>query len=449
MTSLIVLSKILQFFRKFSHLDQIFRNISWLMFDQAIRMGVGFFVGVWIARYLGPEQFGLLSFATAFVGIFSILAGLGLRHVVVRALLDEPESKSEILGSAAFLQIISGLLTFGIVVAVIYLLRPNDAQAVRLVTVLSMTVLFNFSDVVTYWFEAEVASKYVVWVRSGVYLVFVTIKVGLIVSGAPLNAFAYALMGEVAVAGVFLIILFSAIGQPIHLLTVSLDRVRGLIGASWPVILSGFALMVQAKVDQVMLGQMIADKEVAYYSSALRVVEAAAVFSVILQSSFMPHIISARKRSEFLFWEKLEKFYKLNALICIPICLALLLGSYPIITLTFGPEYTPAAMILAVMSFRMIFAHMGAARGIFLLSEDLLRYSALTMIVGTVANVIFNWLLIPAHGGVGATVASLISFFITIVGIDLFFPRARRNAKLMLLSFFTCGSILSRKSWES
>lgn len=413
------------------------------MFDQAVRMGVGFFVGVWIARYLGPEQFGLLSFSIAFVGMFSIVAGLGLRGIVVRALLEEPDQKPEILGSAALLQLISGFLVYGLILGTIFWLRAGDDFTVRIVAILAAAVLFNFSDVATYSFEAEVASRYVVWARSIVYITFAVIKVGLILSMASLEVFGWTILAEAIAVAIALILIFRGKGMPVGHLRFSFRRAKSLLFASWPMILSGFALMVQAKVDQVMLGQLVGDREVAYYNSALRIVEAAAVFAIILKSSFMPHIMNSRKQSEDLFWGKLQKFYQLNAVVSVPICLCLILGSYPIIFMTFGDAYLPSTVVLSVMALRIIFTHLGAARGIFLLSEDLLRYSALTMIVGTLVNIGLNYFLIPSFGGVGATVASLISFFITIIGMDLLYRRTRRNAKLMLLSFFTFGSLKS------
>jgi len=65
-------------------LHKIVGNIGWLLFDRILRMGVGFFVVAWVARYLGPEQFGLLEYSLAFIWLFSAVAMLGLDIIVVR-----------------------------------------------------------------------------------------------------------------------------------------------------------------------------------------------------------------------------------------------------------------------------------------------------------------------------------------------------------------------------
>lgn len=64
-----------------------FKNTSWLFGEKILRMIMALFVGVWVARYLGPEKFGLLSYAQSFVALFSVVASLGLDGLVVRELV--------------------------------------------------------------------------------------------------------------------------------------------------------------------------------------------------------------------------------------------------------------------------------------------------------------------------------------------------------------------------
>ena len=185
--------------RRIAHrpnLVKIVDNMGWLFFDKVLRMGVGLLVGVWVARYLGPEQFGLFSFALAFVGMFGAVAGLGLQSIVVRDLVRDPSCKEETLGTAAVLQLFGGLLAYCCVIGIIFWLRPHDALAKLLVAILGSLMLFKFSDVALYWFESQVLSKYIVWVQNGCFLVFAAIKVGLIVSNAPLLAFAWTTAAE-------------------------------------------------------------------------------------------------------------------------------------------------------------------------------------------------------------------------------------------------------------
>jgi O-antigen/teichoic acid export membrane protein len=143
----------------------------------------------------------------------------------------------------------------------------------------------------------------------------------------------------------------------------------------------------------------------------------------------------------------LGAFYKLNTLVAILIGVPIAIFSSPIVNLLFGVEYNTAAPILALMTMRLAFTHIGAARGIYMINENLMKYAALTMVIGTIANVVLNYFLIPHYEGLGATAASLVSFATTVVFIDFFYSKARGNAKLMLKSAFTCASLFRRRSW--
>lgn len=426
---------------------KILGNIGWLSLDKALRMGVGLFVGVWIARYLGPEQFGLFSFATAFVGLFGAVAGLGLQGIVVRDIVRDPAGKEVILGTAAMLQLLGGLLAYGLILGTIFWLRPEDTLSKMLVAILGSMMLFKASDVAVYWFESQVTSKYTVWVQNGCFLLFAAIKVGFILNHAPLIAFAWATMAEALLVALLLFAMLGLRGPGLRQLQFTVARAKGLLKDSWPLLLSGMVLMVQARIDQIMLGQMVSDSEVAQYSVALRLIETAAFASMLLRSTFSPSIIEAKKLSEPLYLNRLIAFYKLNMLVAIVIALPIAIFSSPIIHLLFGPEYAPAAPILALMSLRLIFAHVGVPRGIYLLNENLMQYAAFTMIAGTFANISLNIVLIPLYGGMGATFASLISFSVTIFFIDIFYSRTRDNAKLMLKSSVSFISLIRSRSW--
>ena len=86
-----------------------FANTSWLLGERILRMAVSLFVGIYVARYLGPENYGLLSYANSFVGIFVALATLGLDDIVVRELVKNPEQREELLGTSFLLKIVGAV----------------------------------------------------------------------------------------------------------------------------------------------------------------------------------------------------------------------------------------------------------------------------------------------------------------------------------------------------
>lgn len=91
---------------------RILQNIIWQFGDKIIRIGGGLFVGVWLARYLGPAQFGLLSYALALVALFAPLAGLGLNSIVVRDVVNKPELVQSYINTSIVMQLFAALIAF-------------------------------------------------------------------------------------------------------------------------------------------------------------------------------------------------------------------------------------------------------------------------------------------------------------------------------------------------
>ena len=232
---------------------RLVHNIGWLSLEKVLRMGVGLIVGVWIARYLGPDNFGLLSFAMAFVGLFGAIAGVGLHSIVVRDLIRRPEVRNEILGTAMVLLGGGGIVAYALIMIFVSQLRPNDALAITLVAILGSAMLFKSADVALCWFESQVQSKYAVWAQNISFLLFASVKIAMILHSAPLVAFAWATMGEAALAAGLMLWALSAHGPALRTLRTTARSAQALLRESWPLVLSGLALMVQARIDQVML----------------------------------------------------------------------------------------------------------------------------------------------------------------------------------------------------
>ena len=51
-------------------------------------------VGILVARYLGPEQYGLMNYVISYVSIFSVLSTFGLDNIEIRELSRKPENKN-------------------------------------------------------------------------------------------------------------------------------------------------------------------------------------------------------------------------------------------------------------------------------------------------------------------------------------------------------------------
>ncbi|HPE59898.1 MAG TPA: flippase [Thiolinea sp.] len=416
------------------NLLKIIDNIGWLFFDKVLRMGVGLIVGVWVARYLGPEQFGLLSFATAFVGLFGAIAGLGLQGIVVRDIVRDPSCKEVTLGTTAMLQFFGGLITYGLILGTIFWLRPDDALAKMLVAILGSSMLLKASEVSVYWFESQVLSKYTVWVQNASFLVFAVIKVLLILHNAPLIAFAWATLAEALVVALLMGVMLSLRGPRLRQLRITLEHAKTLLKDSWPLLLSGIAIMIYIKIDQIMLGQMLGDEAVGIYSAAVRISEVWYFIPMMIVASVFPAILEAKKRNEAQYYQRLQHLYDLMVWLSIAVAMPMTFLSTPIVTLLFGEAFAASGPVLAIHIWAAAFVFLGVASSKWYLTEGLQVISFQKALLGALANILLNYSLIPIFGAVGAAWSTVISYALADFFFDSIQKKTRRAFKMKLAS---------------
>ena len=423
--------------------SKILENIGWLFFDKILRMGLGLLIGVWIARYLGPEQFGLLSFAIAFTWLFSAVSTLGLPEIVVRDLVREPDTKLETLGTAAALLLLGGILTYCLILTTIFWIRPEDILAKVVVAILGSVVLFKASEIAIYWFESQVTSKYTVWVQNGSFLICAGIKVLFILYGTPLIAFAWAMLAEALLVAIMLSIMLGLHGPRLQQLCVSLTRAQILLKDSWPLLLSSIAVVVYMKIDQIMLGQMVGDEAVGIYSAAVRVSEVWYFIPTTIVASVFPVILKARNSSEEQYYRKLQHLFDLMLWLSISIALPMTFLSETVVMVLFGEAYLAASSTLSIHIWASVFVFLGVANSKWFIAENRQVLSFYRTTAGAFTNVLLNFLFIPRFQEIGAATATVVSYAIATVISDLF-QKETRILFFMKIKSFNLLKVISR-----
>jgi PST family polysaccharide transporter len=387
----------------------IIANTGWLFADRILRMGVGLFVGVWVARYLGVQQFGVFNYATAFVALFSTLSTLGLDAIVVRSIVREPEKRLQILGTTFWLKLIGGIAALVLAVSSIVVLRHDDQLTISLVAILASVGIFQAFDTIDLWFQSQVQSKYTVIAKNTAFVITALVKVILISIHAPLIAFAWTALGEVGLGAIGLIISYRVRGYSPWLWPWSSPLAKTLLKESWPLILSGLTVMIYMRIDQIMLGQMVGDKAVGLYSAATRISEVWYFIPVAIASSVTPTIYAAKQVSEDLYYQRIEQFLRLLSWLSIVVAVPMFFLSGTIITVLFGKSYEEAASILAIHIWASLFVFMGVGTSSWFIAESLTQFALRRTIIGAFINVFLNIFLIPSYGVAGAAIATVIS----------------------------------------
>jgi PST family polysaccharide transporter len=428
------IKKKLSLLKSSDRLRGIITNTGWLFADRILRMGVGLFVGVWVARYLGVQQFGVFNYATAFVALFSTLSTLGLDAIVVRSIVREPEKRAEILGTAFWLKLFGGVAALVLAVSSIILVRHDDQLTISLVAILSSVGIFQAFETIDLWFQSQVQSKYTVIAKNTAFVVITLVKVTLISIHAPLIAFAWTALGEVGLGAIGLMISYKIRGYSPWLWPWSLLLAKTLLKESWPLILSGLTIMIYMRIDQIMLGQMVGDKAVGIYSAATRISEVWYFIPMAIVSSVSPAIYEAKEVSESLYYERIGKLLRLLSLLSIVVAVPMSFLSGTIITILFGKSYEASGSVLAIHIWASLFVFMGVGISPWFIAEGLTQFALRRTIIGAITNVILNIFLIPAYGGVGAAIATVISQAIASFLSNATHPKTRKIFNLQVKS---------------
>lgn len=411
----------------YPHLRKALANTGWLFADKIIRLGVGFLVWTWLARYLGPELFGLLNYAGSFVAIFSVMASLGLNGIVVRNLVRKPNSADTTLGTAFVLQVLGGIMAFVLALITISIIRPNDDTAKSIVVVLGLVMILKATEVVKFWFESNVQSKHTVCLENSVFLMFATIKALLILTGANLMAFVWATFAEGLVVAAGLLWVYGWRGGRLQAWRSRYECAKILLKDSWPLILSGLAVMVYMRIDQIMLGHMLGDQAVGIYSSAVRLSEVWYFIPMAITSSIFPSIIAAKKNTTRDYYRYLQRLYDMMVLIAVAIALPVSLWSHWITLYLFGDGYTAAGPVLTIHVWSSVFVFLGVASGNWFLLENMQVQAFYRTALGALVNVLANFVLIPMLGIIGAAVGTLIAQIFAAYLFDWFGRDTRRS----------------------
>jgi O-antigen/teichoic acid export membrane protein len=407
-------------------LQKILGNTSWLMFERIVNMTIRFFVGVWVVRYLGPEQYGVYSYALSYVGMFTALATLGLDNIVIRNLSREGTSREEVLGTALALRIIGAIATIGIVVASVASVADRTLIQVAVIVVAAQLV-FKAANVFDLWFQAEIKSKYPVWVRSVVTVLFAGSQVAFILAGFSVLQFVglVALQSLLEMVGTWVAYRVVS-GKNIWSWTINWKSGVSMMRDAWPLIFAGLSVSVYMKIDQVMLGEMVGESAVGIYATAVKISELWYFIPGAIAGSVFPKIVSTKeKETKDVYEKRMQAFYDIFALLSYAVIIPLTLSAEPVIRVLFGAEYAEAATILQVHIWSFLFVSLGTARGRWLVAENFTNFAMISAVAGAVTNVGLNFVLIPAYVGKGAAWATLASQMIAAYLTCLLLPSIR------------------------
>ena len=406
-------------------------NTAWLMGEKVLRMFMGLFVGIWVARYLGPEQFGLLSYAQSFVFLFTAIATLGLDSIVVRELVKDNSQRNVLLGTAFTLKLIGSLCILPLLWLGVQF-TSNDSYTNLLIFIIASGTIFQSFNVIDFYYQSSVLSKYVAFANTITLAISSIVKIVLILNEASLLAFAIVGVFDTVILALGLIYFYWQKTQH-SLREWQFDKVvaKRLLADSWPLIISSVMISLYMKIDQVMIKEMLDNNAVGQYAAAVRISEAWYFLPVAICSSIFPAIINAKKVSEALYYQRLQRLYSVMVWLGISIALPMTFMSDWIISLLYGSAYIEAGKVLIVHVWAGSFVCVGLASSRWMISENLQAYSTFNTTIGATLNIVLNYVFIVDFGVLGAAIATLIAYAVSAYFSLLLWKKTKSNFYLI------------------
>jgi len=388
-----------------------FVNTSWMFFGQMFSMVISFFIGAWIARYLGPKNYGIINYSFAFVGIFSFIANLGIGTILSRDLVKYPEKRDELLGTSFRLLLYGGAAAFTLVVISAFVFESS--YFIRSLMILySSTYLWSAFVVIQTFFQSTVQAKKNVRISMAGAATSSILKVLLIVSGRGIVWLMMIFIFESILVSVLSVIAYKSSGYKFSAWRFDAGLAKDILSGSWLLMLGAAASFLFVRVDQVMVKFFLGETSVGLYAAAVRLVEVWYFVPGIICGSLLPAIINAKKVDEKKYYERLKKLYILLAFVAVLIAVPSTVLASWVINLLFGSAYSEAAGILRIYVWSGIGLFLLWGLQQYFLSENRLKIIFYLYLFSMITNIVLNLFFIPKFGLMGAAWATLISYSI-------------------------------------
>jgi PST family polysaccharide transporter len=421
---------------------RVLSSASWLVFGRIARLAIGVGVSIWVARYLRPADFGLLSSAIALVSILGVIGRFGLNPIVVRDLVRQPESSAELLGTVFAVRAAGAVIGTIVMVSVGWGSFGWGGVGAWVYVLVGMCLLpQSFFEAIELWFQAQIQAKVPMLVDMAAFIATSLCRVGLLAAGASLIYFATIPL---------LTGLFSAVGLA-WIIRSRTDRVltwnpnwplaRRLLLENWPMMLSQIAGIIYLRIDQVMLAMMSGTSEAGVYAAAIRLSEVWYFVPSAICISIKPALTRMREKNRERYYQILQGLFSVMTALALAVAIPITFLAAPAIDFLYGAVYAAAAPVLVIHIWSALFEFWKRAQGEWLINEGYLKFGMFRSLLGAAINVVLNLILIPHYGSLGAAVATLVSCGLSTMPANFIFAPARTILRLQMRSLLLVGLV--------
>lgn len=410
--------------------NRVIKNAFWIIGIQIIKSVLSMVISMLTARFLGPSNFGLINYAASIVAFVAPIMYLGLTGVLVQELITNPEKEGQILGTSVVLSFVSSLFCIGGVIGFAAVANHGEQETIIVCALYSSLLLFQSLEIIIYWFQAKLLSKYSSLISLFAYLAVSAYKIFLLATQKSVFWFAVSNAIDYMLIAVGLFAVYKRLGG--KRLRFSVQTAKTLFSKSRYYIVSDMMITIFAHTDKIMLKLMIDETATGYYSAAVTCAGVTGFVFAAIINSVRPMIFEYKKLDEDKYKRSVISLYSIVTYASLLQSVVFTVLAPVIIHILYGAKYINAIPVLQTLVWYSTFSYIGGARDIWILAENKQKHLFVINVVGAGLNVALNYILIPVWGACGAAVASLATqFSINYVFILLYRP-TRENGILQL-----------------
>jgi len=387
---------------------KILTNVGWATTGRVVRVLTETLVSIFVARYLGPSQYGLMNYVVSFVAIYSIIANFGLDNIEIREIAKPDSDFRTVMGTSFRLRLLFAFIA-ELVIAVTIFVCNFETETRCLILIYSLTILLTSVNVIRNYFTAIVNNRYIVITEIIRCLIGAGIKVSLLLFKAPLIFFIIALTIDfLLVAGGYLTAYRSKIGR-ISEWSFEKGTARLLIKEAFPLLLSGAAVVIYQRIDQVIIKSLLSNEAVGYFSVAVKFSEFILFVPLVMAQTMSPLLVKDYQKNRDVYYSKRQQFVDVIVWFSVLLSIIISVLSYYLIRYTFGIQYLAAVPVLSILAFKTVGMALSNASGQLIIIEGKQKWAVIRNLIGCIICVIGNYCLIPLFGIIGSAWATLIT----------------------------------------
>ena len=420
--------------------QSVVKNSVWLISESIITMVISLIIGIVSARFLGPNNYGLVNRFLPYISLANSICTFGLQSIIIKRIAQDSseENIAAVVGSTMLFRLVLSFISIIVInIYALYIAKQEDMSLLVISVLQSISLIFNVYEILTYYFHARLQSKYIAISTVITSVVIGCWKVILLITKASVVWFAFSTTLQSLVQLIFNYRFFKK--QFSHPLVYQGKLLKEMLGDSYHLLLASMGIAIYGQVDKIMIGNMAGNELLGIYSAA---------YAIATMWYFVPQAIANSLRSRIFEESDDESAFSNNVRVLfliitiLGICAGIGFGVIPqfLIGLLYGEQYLGGTRALMILGWVGVFANIGTVRSIWLVGKGLQRFSKYFTLMGALLNIILNYFLIQKYGINGAAVSTVVSQ----ACVQLVFPLFFADTRQVVFEYLRCPTALRR-----